>query len=313
MKENFTTDSLDNRHRFDAWREAVCSRLIKAQARQTYNDDFSGSFSYGSLGDVDIATHSSQTALLWQRTTDCIRRHPNHDYYLGLVDSGTGTLSQNGHCSTVTGGDVVIYDAANPFDFAMEKMAINIVHLPRGIMEKQAPAISALAGKCFDLTRPGITSLKQMVAEAYIYNTEQEKPFLTEQFANTLFSIIAVSINLQKGDDELKPDLYRRILDYLRRHLDDPQLSIATLANAHHISPRTLSRLFAAHNTTPMNVVWQERLLACRKVLVSGQARNITQVALDHGFSDMSHFSLAFRKAFGCSPSSLLKTERRIM
>lgn len=306
MKENFTTENMDTRHRFDAWRDAVCSRLIKAEARQTLKDDFSGSFSYSSLGYVDIATHTSQASLVWQRTERCIRQHPNPDFYLGIVQSGEGKLSQNGHCSAVSEGDMIIYDATTPFDFAMENMVIDIVHLPRQIMEKEAQGIASLAGKSFDLSRPGITSLKQMMAEAYLFNAEQEPPFLTEQFANTLFSVISVSINLQKGNDAIKPDLYRRILHYLRQNLHDHQLSIATIANAHHVSPRTVSRIFAAHDTTPMNVVWHERLTASRKALTEGKARNITQVALDHGFSDMSHFSLAFRKAFGCSPSSLV-------
>ncbi len=307
MKENFTTDSLDSRHRFDAWREAVCSRLINAEARQTYEGEFSGSFGYSALGHVGIASHSSKTSLLWQRTSNCIRHHPNSDFYLGLVSSGQGMLAQNGHASRVREGDLVIYDASNPFDFAMDRMTINIVHLPRKIMEKDAPRTAQLAGKTLDLSRPGVASLKQMLTEAFAFNAERENIFLAEQFANTLFNVISVSLNLQKSDEALKPDLYSRVVSYLRQNLHEHELSIAKIANANHVSPRTLSRVFAAHDTTPMNFVWHERLLATRKALVEGKARNITQVALDYGFSDMSHFSLAFRRAFGCSPSSLLK------
>ncbi len=306
MQNEFSTENLNTRHRFEAWREAVCSRLVNAEARQIAKDDFSGSFSYSALSGLEIATHASHTSLIWQRTVNCIRRHPNHDFYLGIVKSGHGRLSQNGHTSLVTPGDIVIYDADTPFDFAMDRMMIDIVHLPRPLIEKEAPGIRALAGQCFDLNRPGITSLKQMIAEAYLFNTGQEPPCLTEQFANTLLSVISVGINLQKNNPPEKADLYPQITRYLRQNLDDHQLSVATIANAHHISSRTLSRIFAAHNTTPMNFVWQERLAVCRRLLTEGKARNITRLALDHGFSDMSHFSLAFRKAFNCSPSSLI-------
>lgn len=307
MKENFTTDNLENRHRFDAWRDAVCSRLIKAEARQTHSGEFSGSFGYSMLGHVDIANHISRTALVWQRTRECIRRHPNHDFYLGYICSGSGTLSQNDNHSHISAGDVVIYDAATPFDFAMDNVAINIVHLPRPMIEKEAPAIARLAGKALDLTRPGMLSLRQMLTETFSFNAERENAFLTEQFANTLLNMISVSLNLQKSDDALRPDLFSRMVSFLRLNLHEHDLSVAQIANAHHVSPRTVSRVFAAHGTTPMNFVWQERLQASHKALAEGKARNITQVAMDHGFSDMSHFSLAFRKAFGYTPSSLIR------
>lgn len=154
MKETFTTDHLDNRHRFDAWRDAVCSRLINAEARQVNAGTFSGSFGYSMLGHVDIAHHVSQTALVWQRTTECIRRHPNHDFYLGYVRSGIGTLRQNDNQSRVSAGDVVIYDAATPFDFAMDNVAINIVHLPRQMIEKRRQRLPGSRGKRWILVVP---------------------------------------------------------------------------------------------------------------------------------------------------------------
>ncbi|MBJ7221268.1 MULTISPECIES: AraC family transcriptional regulator [unclassified Brenneria] len=310
MKEIFTTDNLDNRHRFDAWRDAVCSRLIRAQARQTFASEFSGSFTYSMLADVGIASHTSSSSLLWQRTTECIRRHPSNDYYLGYFRSGKGSLEQNGNAAKVGPDELVIYDAAHPFNFSMDKAAIHIVRLPRAVFDKNTPKIAALAGTCLNPVRPGITTLKQMMQEAFAYNQEQENSFYTEQFAGTLLDIITVCINLQQGGEIQKPDLYNRMVKYLKQNLHKHDLSITTIANAHHVSPRTVTRVFAAHNTTPMNTLWHERLIACHKALTAGNIRNITEVALDHGFIDMSHFSLAFRKAFGYSPSSLLPKNR---
>ncbi|MBK0000036.1 helix-turn-helix domain-containing protein [Erwinia sp. S38] len=306
MRENFTTEHLENRHRFDAWRDAVCSRLIKAEAKQVQAGMFSGRFSYGMLGQFDIANHVSQASMMWQRTPECIRRHPNPDFYLGYICEGSGRLRQNNNETQVSAGDMVIYDASSPFHFAMENVSMNIIHLPRHLIEKEAPAIAAMSGTSLDLSRPGMVALRHMIDEAFRFNAAEEGSCLTEQFANTLFTVISVGLNLQKSDEGLKPTLYSRVMSYMRKHLQDHDLSVAQIANAHHVSPRTLSRVFAANGTTPMNCVWHERLLACHKALAEGKARNITQVALDHGFSDMSHFSLAFRKAFGYTPSSLL-------
>lgn len=58
-----------------------------------------------------------------------------------------------------------------------------------------------------------------------------------------------------------------------------------------------------------MGTIWAMRLDACREAIESGRVRSISQAALDVGFSDLSHFSRAFRKRFGMAARSLLKGE----
>ncbi|WP_289240908.1 helix-turn-helix domain-containing protein [Delftia sp.] len=67
-----------------------------------------------------------------------------------------------------------------------------------------------------------------------------------------------------------------------------------------------MTRAFARHNQTPMGLVWQLRLQASRQALMQGRCSSVTEAAFAHGFSDAAHFSRAFRKAFGCTPRSLL-------
>lgn len=116
-----------------------------------------------------------------------------------------------------------------------------------------------------------------------------------------------LSLELQDLDNvSAERDLYARMMIYIRRQLVDPDLSIESLARAHHVSIRTVTRAFARHKKTPMAVIWQERLRASREALERGRVSSVSQAALDFGFSDFSHFSHAFRKAFGISPRSLL-------
>ena len=68
------------------------------------------------------------------------------------------------------------------------------------------------------------------------------------------------------------------------------------------MAPRTLYRLFAAEGTTPIRWLWQQRLAASFKALTEGKVTQVTDAALSHGFSDVSHFSRTFRATFGQSP-----------
>ena len=306
MNINFTTDCFESRHRFNAWRDAVCSRLINAEVHQVEKSEFSGSFSYETLTDVGLARHAAQTSLLWRRTPGCIRKYPDNDFYLGYITHGDGHLEQNGYASALKGGDFVIYDAAMPFEFAMNNMAINVIRLPRSVFARKSPCITKIMGAKLDMRRPGMYAMQQLISEAFNWDPVEENIYHATQFSGALLDMIAVCINMQKSEEPLKKDLYYQMVKYLKMNLDKHDLSVAMLANEYYVSPRTVSRIFAAHNTTPMNVLRQERLTACRKTLIEGRARSITQVAMDHGFNDMSHFSLAFRKAFGCSPTSLI-------
>jgi AraC-like DNA-binding protein len=55
-----------------------------------------------------------------------------------------------------------------------------------------------------------------------------------------------------------------------------------------------------------MHHVWKRRLDAAFRVLEEGRVHQVSQAALQCGFNDLSHFSRAFRNAFGVTPSSLL-------
>lgn len=118
--------------------------------------------------------------------------------------------------------------------------------------------------------------------------------------------IIAISLELQDlktTHDEL--DLYGRIMNYIHQHLTDPDLSIERIARVHYVSTRTVTRAFARYQKSPVAEIWKERLIASREAIERGQVRSISQAALDFGFSDFSHYSHAFRKAFGMAPHTL--------
>lgn len=131
---------------------------------------------------------------------------------------------------------------------------------------------------------------------------------ITSRYSSTLLDLLVVSVELQdlkQTHDEL--DLYGRIMNYIHQCLTEVDLSLERIAQAHHVSTRTVMRAFARHQKAPVAEIWKARLLASRDAIERGQARSISQAALDFGFSDFSHFSRAFRKAFGIAPHTLLR------
>ena len=132
---------------------------------------------------------------------------------------------------------------------------------------------------------------------------------IIERVAASALDIVAAAIEAETLGEVLPPSGRHRLLGqvetYLLANLSDPQLDIETIANATNLTPRTLNRVFAAEGTTPMRWLWRQRLAASYRALAEGHIKTVTQAALSFGFSDLSHFSRAFKMAFGTSPNAL--------
>jgi AraC-like DNA-binding protein len=98
----------------------------------------------------------------------------------------------------------------------------------------------------------------------------------------------------------------RRAMAYVQANLDRPSLQAADIAAAVGFSTRHLHRLFALEGTTPARYLLEQRLALCARELGHPQAahRTVTQIAFAAGFTDAAHFSRAFRRRYGASPSA---------
>src|SRR5271170_3888098 len=92
-----------------------------------------------------------------------------------------------------------------------------------------------------------------------------------------------------------------RVLDHIQSHLADP-LDLQLLAAVACFSPFHFHRLFRAWmGETLQAFVHRLRLERAAQLLVFHQARSISDVALECGFSSASVFARAFKAAFGTS------------
>lgn len=107
-----------------------------------------------------------------------------------------------------------------------------------------------------------------------------------------------VSKLAQLTDQELK-----LLDDFIDANLDQP-LSVAILADLLGLSAGYFTRSFTATlSVSPFDYIIHKRLTKARSLIRS--QHDLTQVALDTGFSSHSHMSMVFKKHIGVSPSVL--------
>lgn len=87
------------------------------------------------------------------------------------------------------------------------------------------------------------------------------------------------------------------------------RVTLAELARAVHTSPYHLARMFRQRTGSPIHRYLNRlRLRAALERLAD--ARDLTGLALELGFSSHSHFTDAFRREFGCPPSRARRDTR---
>lgn len=124
-----------------------------------------------------------------------------------------------------------------------------------------------------------------------------------------------VALALGSGRDEahqcakrgLRAARAASIKAWMLARIADPAMSVSTAAAAHAISPRYVQLLFEHEGTSFSAWLRAERLgLARRRLADPALAhRSIASIAFDCGFSDLSWFNHAFRRAYGETPSDV--------
>jgi AraC-like DNA-binding protein len=128
-------------------------------------------------------------------------------------------------------------------------------------------------------------------------------------YEGKVLEIMAEFFFQRRGEDELFCDRQKRlagerverVVALLRRHLVEP-LSLEEIGREAGCSPFHLSRTFSAETgKTIPQYLRRLRMERAAELLESGRY-NVTEAALEVGYSSLSHFSQSFCQEMGCCP-----------
>ena len=88
----------------------------------------------------------------------------------------------------------------------------------------------------------------------------------------------------------------------------DRKWTLSALARQVYSSPWHLARIFRAEVGLPVHQYQQRARLARALDLLLDTDRELTEIALDLGFSSHSHFTVVFRRMVGLSPSAFRRS-----
>lgn len=313
MDDNRTTSfSLDSRRtattgRDDferSWRTHVGDAFPLPTFSAATVADFRVRFRAARLHDTAITTVDGASAA---RTADGPVRDTDH-VRLWLVRSGAWALGsrRNSVEHTVAAGGFLLRHAARTPHFALPPHTrAQCVVLPA------APFVLPLAGRGVT-GRADAAEVRLLVAHASM--VEKVLPDLSpagvRAARDTLVELATAVANrgFDDVDTRLAPALAQAAKNLAEKRLAEADLSPAVLARELNVSVRTLQRAFAAGGESMTTYIRERRLESARKAL-SASRLTVSEVAARWQFADSSHFSRAFKRRYGLSPTEYTRRD----
>lgn len=303
----YPTSALQAKERFDYWQDVVCSTYAPTANRKLSDDQFDGSLDVTLKGGVSFSRIKSQP-IQYERAQ---RDDGNDHFFVALSLCPEAYVSQCGRVSQQRPGDIVLFDSARPYTCTFPAGDDQIVlAVPRTLLEIHIPHNERYLSRTLESKSPLGSLAKSMLME--VWNAQAVPDVIGERLNGAFLDVLSSAFEAAYGSTTIEPISHRdkqveKVKQFLLSNLDQTDLTVESISAAIHVSPRTLNRLFAAEKTTIIRWLWQQRLSASQDALIRGQVSQVSEVALSFGFTNLSHFSRAFKLAYGISPQKLLR------
>lgn len=314
MTRTYRSTDVEAKNRFEYWRQLMCCLFVPADGRPAPGPiDGCGAFNARvttrMLGPTSLSTVSAP-AQFWERSANHLRHTPQDDFLLSLVLDGDGRLTQDGRVVAQRPGVMALFDTARPFSYQLAADII-VLKIPRRLLLARVPEADHFGALAIAGDSPVGGLAASLIRQTAALQLDLDAS-ATLKIGSSVLDILAAALDAElsnrNGPQSGQPLLLDQVQKQILARLGDPTLDVATIAHAGGVSPRTLNRLFATIGTTPMRWLWQQRLEGSYCGLREGWIRRVTDAAFHFGFSDTSHFSRSFRRQFGLSPQTLLRT-----
>jgi AraC-like DNA-binding protein len=292
-------------HATDAWNSwlAECFAGLSAVPGA---DDASGSITTSRLGDVSVFDVRGTTQVVRRSATNA-RRQPLELLKACVLVDGLALVEQDGFQVPLEPGELALYDTSGPYQIRLtgpwrcavmtiprtalafpERLVTEVMCRPHGVRYGAGRLLVGYLRDCITTLGGAAGTGSGRIGEAGVALLAG---------ALTANGIPAVDADADQAR--------ARIVEYIRARVRSPELSPANVAAAHHLSLRTLQRLFEGEERNVAGLIREQRLEAIRHDLADPLlARySIATIAACSCVTNQSWLSRAFRSRFGLSPS----------
>src|SRR5947207_2381913 len=254
------TAKVSLRDRVALWSDAlttVCGPLRTDALGATLD----GAMTFGTIGRLQIG-HITVSRHRVGLTPELARadRHPVAKVI--IQTAGVSVYEQHGDRVTLTPGDGLVYDVAQPHAITSTETTEHfVVTVPHELVAGRGIRLDRLSAQRFS-ARTGVGRLAADLIHSTFSELATISPACEDDLAASLLGLMFLSLPSEAG--HASEALRHRIEGYIRDQIRDPELSIDKIASALRCSKRYLHMAFAACDRSITDHIWAARLDGCR-------------------------------------------------
>lgn len=301
-----TTAAVSPEHAFAYWREVISQHFIHLRPEPVRRERFFSAIDAQTLSGYSFSRVRAGAQRV-HRTGREIARSPHDLVFLNVHVSGAGSYKQNGDERTLRPGDVFVIDAAAPFELGCGEGIVQLsLKAPRALlwdrMRRPGDAPGALI--------PRASWVGKLIGDyaGALWRGEDADGL---EAADQLFALAGFEFGRRTGAaatprTALRAAIYAHAKAHIRKTCADPALTPWRTASQLGVSLRTLQAIFAKRGDAIGRRIQAARLDAASAMLAAPELRHrkIGEIAFLAGFSELSHFTHAFARAYGAAPGA---------
>ncbi|MCG7210859.1 helix-turn-helix domain-containing protein [Streptomyces arenae] len=309
MKTQWSTSTYTVDDRAEAIRQTIRDRVVPVHiALPERPEDVHCEVSITGIGRVQLSTVRASPATV-ERSLRLAAADWEPCLFLSLQRVGTSSVVQDGRAAAIRPGTLGFYDTRRPytllFDGGVDTHFFRIPVAELGLPDAVLGDVTArVLGDGDSVAALGASYLSRLAAVPDLHSGPAAE-HLAATTLEMVRAVIADACDLEVAARAAREEtLGPRILEYLRRHLTDRDLTPGAVAKAHHISLRHLYAVLAREGVSPGEWIRRQRLEGARRELAAPGSRRDTIAAVAHrwGFTDASRFGRSFKEAYGMTP-----------
>jgi AraC-like DNA-binding protein len=309
----FSTDGIAPAKRYAAWQGAICDVYVNVDVSAEQPADYHGFIREARFGAVTMTDVMLSEQHISRRQRH-IAKLDKDCYYVEFIQQGRINVLQAGQTLVTNPATAAIFCASESYDLeCVGRVRSLYLEIPRKefaerFSKDRIPVVGTMGAS---------RGLGRIAAEFCSMLAAQGSPLdegVRTRLGDELMDVLALALDVSECDEPsmdqaAREARLRSVKVWIEDHLGDPDLSLEKIAKSNGISLRHLHYLFRLTDMSASEWIWDRRLQRCYDVLTRPELRglSVTQVAYQFGFSSSSHFSTAFRRKFGMSPSDVRK------